>query len=42
LHIGQTHFTVNATFDDFSFPAVPADPQLLPSPAPSPTSQPTP
>ena len=42
FHIGQTHFTVNATFDDFSFPLVPADPKLLPSPAPLPQTQPTP
>src|SRR5450631_217583 len=40
FHIGQTHFTVNATFDNFTFPQTPADPKLLPSPVPVP--QPTP
>ena len=44
FHIGQTHFTVNATFDNFSFPEIPADPKLLasPTPAPTPTAQPAP
>jgi hypothetical protein len=52
FHIGQTHFTVNATFDNFTFPQTPQDPKLLPTPAPvppisggesaSPAPQPTP
>jgi hypothetical protein len=36
LHIGQTRFTVDATFDNFTFPATPSDPKLLPSPTPAP------
>lgn len=40
LHIGQTRFTVNATFDGFTFPATPSDPKLLPSPTPAPSADP--
>lgn len=35
FHIGLTRVSVNATFDDFTFPATPADPKLLPTPAPA-------
>jgi hypothetical protein len=28
LHIGRTHFTVDATFSDFQFPTAPSDPKL--------------
>jgi hypothetical protein len=42
FHIGQTHFTVNATFDDFTFPQTPADPKLLASPEPVPAPTPAP
>jgi hypothetical protein len=38
LHIGQTRFSVDATFDGFTFPQTPADPRLLPSPTPAPPS----
>ncbi len=36
FHIGQTHFTVDATFDGFTFPQTPSDPKLLASPTPAP------
>lgn len=38
LHIGSTHFTADATFDRFAFPALPSDPHLAgpPSSRPSP------
>ncbi len=36
FHIGQTRFTVDATFDRFAFPAVPADSRLLAPPVPAP------
>jgi hypothetical protein len=43
FHIGQTHFTVNATFDAFTFPQTPADPKLLLAPPTAlPEAQPTP
>lgn len=34
--IGRTRFSVDATFDNFSFPPIPADEKLLPTPAPAP------
>lgn len=40
FHIGRTTFTVNSTFDNFTFPSTPSDPKLLPTPAPEPP-QPT-
>jgi hypothetical protein len=40
FHIGQTKFTVDATFDDFTFPPIPSDPKLLASPPPSPQPSP--
>ncbi len=36
FHIGQTSFSVDATFDDFTFPQTPADPKLLAPPSPAP------
>jgi hypothetical protein len=44
LHLGQTHFAVDATYDGFTFPAQPADPKLLPPDAvlPSPSPSPSP
>ena len=37
FHIGRTRFTVDATFDQFTFPQEPADPKLLGPPSPAPT-----
>lgn len=36
LHMGRVTFTVDATNGDFTFPQVPSDPKLLPSPSPAP------
>jgi len=36
LHIATAHFTADATFDHFSFPATPEDPKLAASPPPAP------
>jgi len=35
LHIGTTHFSADATFDHFTFPATPNDPNLAASPPPA-------
>ncbi len=35
FHLGRTRFTVDSTFDTFTFPETPADPKLLPTPAPA-------
>ncbi len=36
LHIGTTHFSADATFDHFEFPATPNDPKLITEPTPAP------
>jgi hypothetical protein len=41
LHIGEVTFTVNATYDDFTFPQTPDDPKLA-EPPPTATPEPTP
>jgi hypothetical protein len=40
FHIGLTKFSVDASFDDFTFPSTPADPKLA-EPPPTPSPQPT-
>jgi hypothetical protein len=42
LHIGQTHFSVEATYDRFTFPVEPGDSKLLPTPPPAETPTPQP
>jgi len=39
LHIGTAHFSADATFDHFTFPATPDDPKLAAPPSPVPKTQ---
>ncbi|GAC1403023.1 MAG: hypothetical protein NVSMB64_03890 [Candidatus Velthaea sp.] len=40
LHIGRTTYTIDARYDEFAFPASPADQQLVTAPTPAPSASP--